>query len=225
MQRMEAWYRTRLEHIENQERTVNHRDLEEAQRFVRDAIPDSSEAGLKRILLQIVRLVVPLAARQVSTANQPLLEAASDNIEFTGSLEETVLAWAEENLADRVTKMSLVSQKRLANTLADGLRSNASVPEMGKLIRKEFADMSIYRSEMIALTETADALGWAAADQAVSMRLEKKEWITSPAETVCDICEPNMAQGRIGMGTQFSSGHQRPPAHPNCHCVVVYTKF
>jgi ferredoxin len=48
---------------------------------------------------------------------------------------------------------------------------------------------------------------------------EQVEWICEPG--ACETCQDNEDQGLIDIGDSFSSGHDNPPAHPNCRCVTM----
>ena len=37
-------------------------------------------------------------------------------------------------------------------------------------------------------------------------------------DLVEEVCEGNADDGPIAVGETFSSGDERPPAHPNCRC-------
>jgi hypothetical protein len=71
---------------------------------------------------------------------------------------------------------------------------------------------------MIARTETADALEQAFMDRSKAMGVTGKEWITHDP---CPICEENGAEGVVPIDHIFSSGDERPPAHPNCRCALA----
>lgn len=85
------------------------------------------------------------------------------------------------------------------------------------------------RAETIARTETMKASNEGQSQawgQAVQKGLlvgdEKKEWITTPDDRLCPICEPLDGQ-QVGLDEPFDvDGDQvdAPPAHPNCRCTM-----
>ena len=87
-----------------------------------------------------------------------------------------------------------------------------------------------YRAELIARTEMSDASNSA---QMIGMREKikrgevspgtKKKWSTSGKKNVCPRCERNEMEGFVPMDHEFSSGHDRPPAHPNCVCAMEFS--
>lgn len=47
----------------------------------------------------------------------------------------------------------------------------------------------------------------------------RKEWLV--ADSPCDICEGNAAQGAIDLDEVFDSGDDAPPGHPRCECDLI----
>ena len=80
--------------------------------------------------------------------------------------------------------------------------------------------MSRHRSELIARTETADALSQASLNAMEDMGIEGKQWITVGDEKVSDECLGNEADGVIPVGQAFSGGAMAPPQHPDCRCAL-----
>lgn len=81
------------------------------------------------------------------------------------------------------------------------------------------------RARMIARTETniiqnlaqQDMMNQAQASGLVGPAAQK-EWVTGPFD-VCDLCQALGGQ-RVPIQGAFSTGHQRPPRHPNCRCII-----
>jgi hypothetical protein len=46
-------------------------------------------------------------------------------------------------------------------------------------------------------------------------------WITSSSSQPCADCEDNMLAGINPIAEAFPTGHENPPAHPGCTCVIV----
>jgi hypothetical protein len=54
---------------------------------------------------------------------------------------------------------------------------------------------------------------------------EKKEWITTPDDRICPICD-DMDGEQVGLDEEFDvdgDSLDGPPAHPNCRCTVGLT--
>ena len=76
--------------------------------------------------------------------------------------------------------------------------------------------MSKHRSELIARTETANALSQASLDTMEDMGIDGKEWVTAGDDLVSDDCLGNEAEGVIPRGQAFSGGVDGPPQHSDC---------
>jgi SPP1 gp7 family putative phage head morphogenesis protein len=141
---------------------------------------------------------------------------------FEGPSMKDAVDFAREHCAQMVTKMDEETKTRLAKVISDGIDNKRGVEGIARDLRKEFTDMSKYRSELISQNETADALQQAFMDRADGMGIEAKEWITTGDERVCEICDGNAADGIIPLHQPFSSGDMRPPGHPgNCRCALA----
>lgn len=45
-------------------------------------------------------------------------------------------------------------------------------------------------------------------------------WMVDPSAPCCSECEDNSLAGAVVKGESFPTGHQLPPAHPGCRCLV-----
>ena len=45
-------------------------------------------------------------------------------------------------------------------------------------------------------------------------------WMVDPEVPCCSECEDNSLAGAVVKGSEFPTGHQMPPAHPGCRCLV-----
>ncbi|MCK4793836.1 MAG: minor capsid protein [Desulfobacteraceae bacterium] len=142
-------------------------------------------------------------------------------IAYEGPPIEQAINWAEKQGAKLVTQMDEETKRRLAKTVSDGIANKRGVPGLARDIRKEFIDMTRYRSQLIARTETANALSQASLDNMKDMGIEGKEWITSGDDRVSDECLGNEADGVIPVGQAFSGGVMAPPQHPDCRCTIA----
>lgn len=144
-------------------------------------------------------------------------------IAYEGPPISQAVNWAAEHGAALVTQMDEETKRRLAQVVSDGVANKRGIPGLSRDIRREFSDMSRYRSVSIARTETASALSRASLDRMEDMGIDGKEWI--PGGEPCEICQENAAVGVIGAKDAFPSGDDAPPAHPNCECAVAPAKL
>ncbi len=142
-------------------------------------------------------------------------------IAFEGPPISQAINWAEKHAASMVTEMDAETKRRLAHTISQGIENKRGVPGLARDIRNTFTDMSKHRSELIARTETANALSEASLDTMKDMGIDGKEWVTAGDDLVSDDCSGNEAEGVIPRGQSFSGGVDAPPQHPDCRCTVA----
>jgi len=142
-------------------------------------------------------------------------------IAYEGPPISQAIDWAEKHAATLVKGIDEETKKRLAHTISQGIENKRGIPGLSRDIRSTFSDMSRHRSELIARTETANALSTASLDSMNDMGIEGKEWITAGDDLVSDECLGNEAEGVIPVGDAFSSGAMAPPEHPDCRCTVA----
>lgn len=139
-------------------------------------------------------------------------------IAYEGPPMRQAIDYAREHCARLVTRMDEESKNLIAQVISDGIKNKRGVEGMARDIRKQFEDMSRYRSRMIARTESCDALEQAFIDRSKDMGVTGKEWVTSDP---CDICAENEAEGIVPIDHVFSGGVDRPPQHPKCRCALA----
>jgi len=142
-------------------------------------------------------------------------------IAYEGPPISQAIDWAEKHSATLVKGIDEETKKRLAHTISQGIENKRGIPGLSRDIRNTFGDMSKYRSELIARTETANALSTASLDSMEDMGIDGKEWITAGDDLVSEECLGNEAQGVIPVGDAFSSGAMAPPEHPDCRCTIA----
>lgn len=143
-------------------------------------------------------------------------------IAYEGPPMEEAFSWAEKHCAKLVTQIDEETKRRLAQVVGEGIKHKRGIPGLARDIRGEFRGMRRFRSEMIARTETCNALERAFMDRAQEMGITGKEWVTADP---CEICAENGAEGVVPLNHIFTSGHDAPPAHPNCECALAPAKL
>jgi SPP1 gp7 family putative phage head morphogenesis protein len=113
--------------------------------------------------------------------------------------------------------------------LARGIRIPAKglTPARINQLTQAYRDRWVkHRATTIARTETMHALHAGKMAQWDAMRKEGLlpkglvlEWIVTPDERTCQICFPAHGE-QVQAGDIFSTGVERPPAHPMCRCDV-----
>ena len=142
-------------------------------------------------------------------------------IAFEGPPIEQAITWAEKHSATLVTQINEETRRRLAQVVSDGVKNKRGVPGLARDIRSSFGNMTKHRSELIARTETANALSQASLDTMKDMGIDGKEWVTVGDDRVSPECRGNEAEGIIPTDQPFSSGRMAPPEHPACRCSLA----
>jgi len=131
--------------------------------------------------------------------------------------------YADARCARLVTQMDTETKNRLAKVVGDSIRDKEGIPNLARNIRNEFSDMTKYRSETIARTETADALEQSFMDRSHDIGVTGKRWITTDP---CDVCMANGNLGTVPLDEApymdvWGGSIERPPAHPRCRCALA----
>jgi len=142
-------------------------------------------------------------------------------ISYEGPPAEGAISFAKTQGAKLVTQMDEETKRRLADVISNGIKDKRGIPGIQRDLRKAFTDMSRHRAELIARTETANALSTASLDSMKDMGIEGKEWVTAGDDRVSDECLSNEADGVIPVNQAFSGGVMAPPQHPDCRCTVA----
>jgi len=142
-------------------------------------------------------------------------------IAYEGPPIQGAIDWAGKHSATLVKGLDEETKKRLAHTISQGIENKRGIPGLSRDIRNTFGDMSKHRSELIARTETSNALSQASLDTMEDMGIGGKEWITAGDDLVSEECEGNENEGVIPVGQTFSGGVMAPPQHPDCRCTIA----
>jgi len=153
-------------------------------------------------------------------------------ITYEGPPIKAAIDWAKSHVskAKLVDGLNEETRRQISNIISDGILNKRGIPGIKSDIRHSFNWMArgapsdikgltlASRAEMIARTETANALSQASLDSMADMGIEGKEWVVS---FPCDICLANENDGIIPVSKAFTSGDMAPPAHPNCRCAIA----
>jgi SPP1 gp7 family putative phage head morphogenesis protein len=117
---------------------------------------------------------------------------------------------------DRTTK------KWIAETIYTGKENQLTNAEIEKILKEKMPDISRSRAETIIRTEMNNAVNKGELETAIRNKASEKSWRVAEDERLCEICNGNGEDGWVGLGANFRSGHDSPPAHPNCRCDLRY---
>jgi SPP1 gp7 family putative phage head morphogenesis protein len=138
------------------------------------------------------------------------------------------LAWAKAHAGETIDDMNASTVEDIRNLVADAFEQQFDVDELADKIADLIGDDE--RAEMVARTESMRAANegqMQAWDQATEAGVltgdEKKEWIVTPDDRLCPICEPLDGE-QTGLDDTFKVDGDEidgPPAHPRCRCTIA----
>jgi len=142
-------------------------------------------------------------------------------IAYEGPPISQAIDWAAKHGAELVTQMDTETKRRLVQVVSDGIKNKRGVPGLARDIRGDFANMSKYRSQLIAKTETRQALFKSSHDNMVAMGIEGKEWVLGAGGVTgnCEDCQANAAVGVIPVDREFPIPEGN--IHPGCTCAIA----
>lgn len=123
--------------------------------------------------------------------------------------------------AERVTGITDVTRQQMVNQLVAGFEAGEGIPEYGRRLRGLVEGMTRRRSELIAVTETASALGKSSLETYARNGLKLKGWLTTGDARVTPGCQENADASPIAIDEAFPSGHMHPPRFPSCRCALI----
>lgn len=193
-----------------------------------EAVQHALRTGLPDILKKVAR-----ASGEGTVAQLKRVRAASSMrtaapVDFAFDVTNPrATEWVKNHSLELIDDLSETTREDIRELLEDAFDGEYDVDQLSDEIDKLIGDDD--RAEKIARTETMTASNQGqleAWDQAVEAGLltggESKEWITTPDDRLCPICEPLDGQ-TVGLNEEFEVDGDMidaPPAHPNCRCTI-----
>jgi SPP1 gp7 family putative phage head morphogenesis protein len=215
------------------ERALEHHDETGILIIVSDAIM-ASEKVLKdafpELLLKTLEAGGNAAAKnlRIKVAMRAAAPAIKD-FKFDVTNQKAV-DWASKHAAETITGISNSTRDEIRELVETSFEDQIDVRELADQIADVIGDVA--RADTIARTESMRAANQGQSelwDQAVDQGLltgdEQQEWIVTPDDKLCPICEP-MDGVTTGLDDTFDVDGDEidgPPAHPNCRCTVGLT--
>jgi SPP1 gp7 family putative phage head morphogenesis protein len=205
----------------------SHQGIELAMNQAVMALDSSLREALPALYTGVVEASGKAAAKIVSTQVSGL-RAAADVKGFKFDVTNPrAVEWIKQHTADLVADVSETTREAIRNLVEDAFTEQYDVDELADQIEDLVGDAG--RADTIARTETIRASNQGqqeAWDQAVDAGLltgsEQQEWIVTPDDRLCPVCEP-LDGVTVGLDESFSVDGDEidgPPAHPNCRCTV-----
>jgi hypothetical protein len=191
---------------------------------IRPALEQAMLSGLNNGFLQLELHDTDLISKVNAIAEKYAQERAAELVgmkyDGEGNLVENPSAeWA-------ISDMTRDKIKRIVTEAFEGeTRMSDVVAKIQQALEEdEAAIFTEDRAKMIANTEVAHAqAGGNFEVWKKSGMVETVKWTVS-ADEPCDECAENEDE-EVELGEEFPSGDERPPAHPNCRCVLVAVKI
>jgi SPP1 gp7 family putative phage head morphogenesis protein len=197
------------------------------------AFEKNFEPNLKRLLEDTrnasAKAAVVVLKRQLSVRAASLRAAAGPTIKSWGfdASNPAAQKWVEEHATELITDLSDTTREDIKDLLEQAFEGDFDVDQLTQDIADAIGDDE--RADLIARTETMRASNEGqqeAWDQAVEEGLltgtERQEWIVTPDDRLCPICEPMDGVVTDLDGYFDVDGDQidGPPAHPRCRCTI-----
>lgn len=155
----------------------------------------------------------------------PDLRVAVDEVAFEfDATNPRTTEWITDHTGELIEGISSATRDSIRGLVESAFEEQFDVDELADHIGELLGDDD--RAERIARTETMRASNegllesWRQAlDEELIEGDLKKEWITTPDDRLCPVCEPLDGE-QVGVDETFSVGVVTPPAHPNCRCTM-----
>jgi len=122
-----------------------------------------------------------------------------------------------------ITTVDDTTKEWIGNQVMEGKKLGLSDNAIANNLRKKVPETYKNRTETIVRTEMSEIVNRTELQTAVNNNATGKKWITVGDDRVSDACNANEEEGLVGIDVVFSSGHSRPPEHPNCRCLLEYS--
>ena len=153
---------------------------------------------------------------------QSFLDKAGIRLEFNLTNKD-MIGQLIERTDLLITTVDDTTKEWIGNQIIEGKKIGLSDVDIANKLREKIPETYKYRTERIVRTEMAEIVNRTEFETAVNNNASGKKWITVGDERVSEACAANEDEGLVGMNATFSSGHSRPPEHPNCRCLLEYS--
>jgi SPP1 gp7 family putative phage head morphogenesis protein len=197
-----------------------------------DATAASLSTSLPKLFAQVMGQAGAAVGKQLTktlkAASASAIRAAKDDIGWAfDKTNPRAVEWIDKHSADLIEGISKSTRDDIKELVEHAFTDGVTADDLAKEIEDVIGDPD--RAETIARTETMRASNEGqleAWDQAEEEGLltgnERKEWIVTPDDRLCPICD-DMDGEIVDMDEEFDvDGDQLdgPPAHPNCRCTL-----
>lgn len=182
---------------------------------------------LEAVYTDIMRASGRAAARRLRKQIAPRDARLADVAFAFDVTDPRAVEWISNHAAETITGISEKTRTEIRDLVEEAFVEQFDVDELADKIAEVIDDPD--RADTIARTESMRASNqgqiesWKqATDEGLLTGEEQKEWITTPDDRLCPICEPLDGE-TTPMDKPFSTELGRvdgPPVHPNCRCTI-----
>lgn len=203
---------------------------------VREAIPAEVSAAILRALLPgavQAALAGLVSEAEIEIFNDALRVAFGAGAAQTAldlgkllsavTLDQPQNDWIRDHGFDKIAAdIDRSTIAKLRDAVGKAYADGGSYDDLVRTIRKTFDGFSDDRADLIAQTELNAAYNRGGLEFAKGVGAQGKKW-NPLGDNVCEICLANESESVIAVRAAFASGHESPPAHPRCQCVLDFT--
>lgn len=193
-----------------------------------EAFETSATEALENVLTDILKASGRAAVRDLKTMLRTAAPAKNDVAGFAFDVTNPAsVAWVKAHAADTIKGINDATREAIKDLIEEAFTEQFDVDDLTKEISSLLGDKG--RAEVIARTETMRASNegqtqaWdQALDEGLLTGTEQKEWITTPDDRLCPVCEP-LDGVTVALDDRFDVDGDEidsPPAHPNCRCTI-----
>lgn len=167
---------------------------------------------LEKPIAHSTRLQLESAAERAFVEVETIAEFNLENIR--------AMEWAEDNATVLIRGMAEETKANVTRIVNEGISQGWARDKLANALM-EHSDFGKARAQMVARTETQRAFNQGnLRGYKESEVVDGKYWLEM-GTGICNVCLMNTDAGVIGMDANFPSGHDAPPAHPNCRCRLM----
>jgi HK97 family phage portal protein len=141
-----------------------------------------------------------------------------DDVALLGQVDSLAATWAATRAPQLLAQVSDTTSEGLHDLIQKALDEHQTPEQFENTVRNSWL-FSTRRAEIIAATEmTASHMQGLLQAWKSSALVKGCRWVTD--NDPCKTCMDNAQAGVVKLGRAFPSGHNAPPAHPNCRCSL-----
>jgi len=157
-------------------------------------------------------------SRYIAIVQPALTDAAAAGAAAAGANPLTVAVAVDAVAVDLATEIVVPLRRRLDERMHEAAAVGDNRATVADRVGAAYRELKAQRVTRLASDWLAVAWAYGAYPSTGTGALV---WTVEPAKPCCTDCDDNALAGPVAAGGEFPTGHERPPAHPGCRCVLV----